>query len=151
MFNARWWFHGSCLFWLHIWHTHTWQQPSLSNLFSSLSLPFTPYSHPISSSFLFFSLSHTHFFIDLWWYFRGIVFGSFLRFCGCTQSFSLLFCSEQCDQIGLFLKGLGDKLSYSRCPNSWQLFGYFLGKFGENWVTFYFSNSSHCLLQRGRF
>ena len=31
----------------------------------------------------------------------------------------------QCDQIGLFLKGLGDKFSYKSSPNIWQLFGLF--------------------------
>ena len=32
---------------------------------------------------------------------------------------------HQCDQIGLFLKDLGDKFAYKRCPNIWQTWGYF--------------------------
>ena len=31
---------------------------------------------------------------------------------------------EQCDQIGRFLKVLGDKLSLKKSPNVWWLFGY---------------------------
>ena len=40
----------------------------------------------------------------------------------------------QCDQIGLLLKSLGEKLSYTRGPNIGQLFGLFgkMALFKEN-------------------
>ena len=66
-------------------------------------------------------------------------------------------CAWQCDQIGLFLKGLGDKWSYMSCPvfvHPFWLFWIFLilvetgvstfwPTFGPNWVTFYCNIWSH--------
>ena len=41
---------------------------------------------------------------------------------------------DQCDKIGLFLKGFGDNFSCNSSPNIWSLFGLFLNAslFGEN-------------------
>ena len=35
---------------------------------------------------------------------------------------------QQCDQIRLYLKGLGDKFLNKSSPNNWRLLGYFLSK-----------------------
>ena len=58
---------------------------------------------------------------------------------------------DQCDQIGLFLKDLGEKFSHKSCANIWQIwaifwqlspfkkescFGYFLGNFYKSWLLF---------------
>ena len=52
---------------------------------------------------------------------------------------------QWCDQIGRFLKILGDKFSFKSSPDIWWHFGPFIVKsavavfwatFGENWVTF---------------
>ena len=70
---------------------------------------------------------------------------------------------EQCDQIGRFLKVLGNRKSSKRSPNDWQLFGlfwktsllckncisYFLGNFWKNWATFFSNIWSHCLRTTG--
>ena len=66
---------------------------------------------------------------------------------------------NQCDQIGRFLKILGDRKSSKRSPNDWQLFGlfwktsllckncigYFWKTFVKNWTTFFSNIWSHCL------
>ena len=65
-----------------------------------------------------------------------------------------MFYSHQCDQIGQFLKVLGDRFSYKRGPNTWWLFGlfrktklwrenccgYFLGNFCMNLKYFLFQH-----------
>ena len=79
------------------------------------------------------------------------------------QSSLLTFCSFylqlECDQIGQFLKLIGNNLSSKRSPNDWQLFGLFQKfhsfiktalaifwvTFGKNWVTFYSNIWSHSL------
>ena len=42
---------------------------------------------------------------------------------------------DQCDQIGLFLKGLGYKFTYKRSSKVWHLFGDWLSYFEK--CTFY--------------
>ena len=63
-----------------------------------------------------------------------------------------------CDQIGLFLKGLGEEFSYKSSPNIWQLIeailknndfqlnccDNFCSTFGGNLATVYFNIRSHC-------
>ena len=63
---------------------------------------------------------------------------------------------DQCDQIGLFLKVLGNTFSYKSCKNPWWQFGLCLKTlfstpvstswetFVKFWVTFYFRIWSHC-------
>ena len=63
------------------------------------------------------------------------------NFCG--------LCAFQCDRIGLFLKGLGEKLDNKSSPNIWQLLGYFevchfLRK--TNLITFWVSIGNFGLL-----
>ena len=71
------------------------------------------------------------------------------------RSSSVHLARKQCDQIGLFLKVLGDKFSYQRSPNIWQLFeviSHFVSKlqrllfvhFWKKWATFYSKIWSHC-------
>ena len=60
---------------------------------------------------------------------------------------------KQCDQTGLFLKDLSNKLSYKRSRSFWQLFGLFWkmkplrllfwSPFGEIWATFNYNIWSH--------
>ena len=64
----------------------------------------------------------------------------------------------QCDQIGWFLKVLGNWISSKRSPNVLQLFGYFekphffvktalatfWATFGKNWATFFSNIWSRC-------
>ena len=67
-------------------------------------------------------------------------------------------CSVQCDQIGRFLKVLGNRLSCKISPNDWKVFGLFwktslllktalptfLGNFWKNFATFFSKIWSHC-------
>ena len=61
----------------------------------------------------------------------------------------------QCDQIGRFLKVLGNWISSKRSPNDWQLFGCFekphsfvktafWATFGKYWATFFSNIWSYC-------
>ena len=91
--------------------------------------------------------------------FKYVIFCLFRPFKSCLYCCSLsLFCI-QCDQIGRFLKALGNKFSFQCSPNIWCLFGYFekhnfisknysayfLDNFCKNWATFYSNHWSHCL------
>ena len=75
-----------------------------------------------------------------------------LRYCCSVSSYESLFLvdGDWCDQIGRFLKALGDKLSFKSSPNVQCVLGYFenitfsvktaivtfLGNFRKNWATF---------------
>ena len=57
-------------------------------------------------------------------------------FCAINHAFSLWRISDcLCDQIGRFLKVLGDKFAYKSSPNI-NCRGYFFGIFGKIWATF---------------
>ena len=70
-----------------------------------------------------------------------------------------LGCIMQCDQIGLFLKSLGDKFSYKRSPINWWFLGlfwkmsrfkktllwHFWATFVKKWATLYSNIWSHWL------
>ena len=52
------------------------------------------------------------------------------------------WCYGQCDQIGRFLKVLGDKICYKSSPNNYQIFGLFwkTSLLCKNWCGYFLGN-----------